>query len=118
MDTANYLQNRLPTKRTADKSIIIPEEAWIEIWQNLEDIQIFGSRVSTHIPSEKRSKSDVYKTWNGIFIRYTNTNKYLRTWAPKTHKVLIASELVVNKSKQGAKLLVENLISLYLKLLR
>ena len=108
MDTANYLRNRLPTRHTADKTIIIPEEAWTEVRQNLEHIRIFGSRVSTHIPSEKRSKFDVYKIWNGIFIGYTNTTKPLRTWAPKTHQVLIASKPVVNESKRGVELLVDN----------
>ena len=62
MDTTNYLRNRLPTKRTADNTIIIPEEAWTEVKQNLEHIQIFGSRVSTYIPFEKRFKSNVSKT--------------------------------------------------------
>lgn len=46
MDTANYLRNRLPTRRT-DKAVIIPEEAWTEVRQNLSHIRIFGSRVST-----------------------------------------------------------------------
>lgn len=108
MDTANYLRNRLPTRRTADRAVIIPEEAWTEIRQNLEHVRIFGSRVSTHIPSQKRSKSDVHKTWNGIFIGYTDTTKHLRAWAPKTHQVLIASEPIVNESKRGADLLTEN----------
>ena len=62
MDIANYLWNRFLIRRIADKIIIIPEEAWTEVRQNLEHIQIFGSRVSTHILSEKRFKSDVYKT--------------------------------------------------------
>ena len=108
MDTDNYLQNRLPRKHIADKTIIIPEEAWIGVRQNLEHNRIFGSRVSIHIPSEKRSKSDVYKTWNGIFIEYTDIKKHLRTWAPKTHQVLIANKLVVNESKQEIEFLVEN----------
>lgn len=44
MDTSNYLRNRLPTKR-ADKTIIIPEEAWTEIRQNIEHVRIFGSHL-------------------------------------------------------------------------
>ena len=104
MDIAKYLQNGLPT---TDKAIIL-EEAWTGTWQNLEHIRIFGSKISTHIPSKKRSKSDVHKTWNGIFIGYTDTTKYLRAWTPKTYQVLIASEPVVNESKRGADLLAEN----------
>ena len=95
MDTANYLQNRLPTTEKA----IIPKEAWTGTRQNLEHIRIFGSKISTHISSEKCFKSDVHKTCHEIFIGYTDTTKHLRAWAPKTHQVLIASELVVNKSK-------------------
>ena len=97
MDTANYLQNRLPTRCTADKIIIISEEAWTRVKQNLEHIRIFGNKVSTYIPSEKHSKSNVYKPWNGIFLGYTDTTKYLGTWAPKTHQMLIASKPVVNE---------------------
>ena len=108
MDTANYFRNQLPTKRTEDKTIIIPKEAWTEVRQNLEHIQIFGSRVSTYILSEKHSKSDVCKTWNGIFIGYTDTIKHLRTWTSKTHQMLIASKPIVNKSKWEAELLVDN----------
>ena len=43
MNTANYLRNRLPTRRKVDKTSIIPKEAWLEVKQNLEHIRIFGS---------------------------------------------------------------------------
>lgn len=89
MDIANYLRNRLPTKCIAGKTVIIPEEAQIEVRQNLKYIHIFGNRISTHILSEKPSKSDVYKTWNGIFIGYTDTTKHQRVWALKTHQVVM-----------------------------
>ena len=108
MDTANYLRNWLPTRHITNNAIIIPEEAWTEVKQNLEHIWIFGSKINMHIASEKRSKSDVYKIWNGIFIRYTDTTKHPGVWALKTYQVLIASEPIVNESKQRAKLLVEN----------
>ncbi|MCJ1347848.1 hypothetical protein MMC31_006078 [Peltigera leucophlebia] len=64
--------------------------------------------MSTFISSEKHTKSDVWKTWKGIFIDYTRTSKHLRVWAPRTYQVLIASEPVVNKSKRGANLLMEH----------
>lgn len=48
MDTAKYLQNRLPTRYIADKVIIIPEEAWIETKQNHKYIRIFSNIISTH----------------------------------------------------------------------
>lgn len=63
-----------------------------------------------YIPFKKYFKSNIYKTWNRILIEYIDTINHLRVWAPKTHQVLIASKLIVNKSKRGAKLLTENLM--------
>ena len=56
IDTINYLYNHLPTKR--DDPTIISKEAWTDVKQNLEHVHICGSRVSTFIPTQKRSKSD------------------------------------------------------------
>ena len=106
IDNTNYLRNWLPTRRT--KIVIIPEEAWIEVRQNLEHDRIFGSTINTYIPSEKRFKSDIYKTWSEIFIGYTNITKHLRVWAPKTFQMLIASKPIINESKRGFQLLIEN----------
>ena len=106
MDTANYLRNQLPTRR--EGPTFIPEEALTNTRQNLEHVRIFGSRVSIFIPSKKRIKSDIRRTWKGIFIGYTGTYKHLRVWAPRTHQVLIASKSIVNKSKKSADLLVKH----------
>lgn len=76
MDSANYLQYWLSTRRIRDNAVIILEKSWSEIRLNFKPVPIFGSRVSTHILSEKHSKSDVFKTWNEIFIGYTDTTKY------------------------------------------
>lgn len=38
IDTANYLQNRLSTKHIADNTVIIPDEAWIEVRQSLKHV--------------------------------------------------------------------------------
>ena len=106
MDTANYLRNRLTKRR--EGPTFIPEEAWTNTRQNLGHVRIFGSRVSTFIPSEKRTKSDVQRTWKGILIGYTGTSKHLRVWALHTHQVLIASKPIVNKSKTGTNLFLEH----------
>ena len=71
-----------------------------------------------YIPSEKWSKSDIYKTCNIIFIRYIDITKHLKVWAIKTYQVLIASNPIINKSKQGADLLVENPMPLLSKTLQ
>lgn len=45
MDIANYLRNRLPTKR--DGPAFIPEEAWTKTRQNLEHVSKEISRISS-----------------------------------------------------------------------
>lgn len=60
--------------------------------------------MSIFIPSEKRIKSDVQKTWKSIFIGYTGTSKHLKVWAFYIHQVF---KPVVNESKRSANLLVE-----------
>lgn len=97
MDINNYVCNGLPTRR--EKSTFILKKAWIGIRQNLEYIQIFGSRINTFILNKKHTKSDIQKTWKGILIGYTTTSKYLRIWALQTYLVLITSKQVVNKGK-------------------
>lgn len=81
------------------RQLLSLKKTWTEVKESLEHIQIFGIRVSIHILFEKCSKSDVYNTWNRIFIGYSNIAKYFETWALKTYQVFIASKLVVNKSK-------------------
>ena len=98
-------------KHIVNKAIIIPKKVWTKVRQNLELIWIFGNKVNTHIPSEKCSKSNVYKTWNKIFISYIDITKYLKVWALRTHQVFIANKPVVNKSKWSADLLAINPIS-------
>ena len=57
---------------------------------------------------QKHSKSDIWKTWRGIFIGYSETTKHLRVWAPRIYQVLIASKPIVNKDKRIANLLMEH----------
>lgn len=97
MDIANYFHNKFLTRRVG--LAFIPKEAWTSTRQNLEHLQIFGSSISTLIPNKKCTKSNVRKTWKGIFISYMRLSKHLRVWAICTHQVLIANEPIVNKSK-------------------
>lgn len=116
MDTANYLRNRLQIRR--EGPIFILKEIWTNTRQNLKHICIFGSRVSTFIPSEKRTKSDVRKTWKSILISYTGISKHLRVWASHIYQVLIAIKPIVNKSKRSADLLIEYSLPISDKLLQ
>lgn len=107
METANYSRNRLPT-RTKSHGEVIPEECWTGRRQNLQHIRIFGSLALCNIPEERRSKSDLQRVWDGILIGYSpDTAKHFRIWAPQTKQVIIASEPYIDKSEQGAKLLVK-----------
>ena len=94
METANYLQNRLPM-RSKNHGKIIPKESWTEQCQNLQHVQLFGSLALSNIPAEKRTKSDYQKVWQGILVGYSpDTRKHFRIWAPQTKQIVIASKLV------------------------
>lgn len=75
MNTANYLQNRLLTKRT-NIEVSITKEIGTKMRQYLAYIRMFNSKVNMHIPYQKRFKSDIYKIWNKIFIEYTDKTKH------------------------------------------
>lgn len=76
IETANYLQNRIPT-RSQNHGKIISEEAWTNKQQNLQYVRIFGSFAISIIPDGKRSKSDYQKVWQGSLIGYNpDTTKY------------------------------------------
>ena len=107
METANYLQNRLPT-RSKTHGRIIPEETWTGRQQNLYHIRIFGSLVFCNISKEKRVKSDHQKVWERIFIGYSpNISKHFYIWAPQTKQIIIASKPYIDESEKRAKLLMK-----------
>lgn len=111
MDTANYLRNRLSTK--SQRGELIPDECWTGKKQDVSHVKVFGSTVSVVIPREKSHKSDVHKNWQGIFIGYSqDTTKHVRAWAPKTQQILLVSNPYVDKSEQGAKLLLEHFVDI------
>lgn len=57
METANYLQNKLPIKRKNYRKMI-SENSWTKKEQSLQYIHIVDSLALSHIPDEKRKKSD------------------------------------------------------------
>lgn len=58
-------------------------------------------------PKEKRYKSDICKNWKGILIGYSqDIAKHVQAWAPKTQQILVISNPYIDKSVQGAKLLI------------
>lgn len=54
INSANYLQNRLPTRRTQTT----PYERWNGLKAKVKHLQIFGLKCFVHIPTEKRRKLD------------------------------------------------------------
>lgn len=111
INTTCYLQNRLPTKYQRGK--LIPKKCWTEKKQDISHIKVFTSTVSIVILKEKRQKSNIYKNWKGIFIKYSqDTTKHIQAWASKTQQILIVSNSYIGKSKQRAKLLTNYLLDL------
>lgn len=111
MDTANYLQNCLPTKSQREE--LIPEECWTGEKQDVSHVKVFDSTISVVISREKRHKSDMHKNWQSIFIGYSqDTTKHVRAWAPKTQQILLVNNLYVDESEQSAKVLLEHLVDI------
>lgn len=105
MEKTGYFCNRLPTK-SKNYGEVVPKKSWTGRQQSLGHVRIFRSLVLANIPKEKRTKSDYPKIWQGILIRYSPDNyKHFCIWAPQIKQVIIVSELYINKSEQGAKLL-------------
>lgn len=76
METANYFQNRLPTK-TESHGGSISEEKYSNKRQNVSHIKIFSSKILVDISKKKKNKSDYQHVWKEIFIGFSsNTNKY------------------------------------------
>lgn len=75
MNITNYLQNRLSTKNQREELIL--KKAWIGKKYDFGYIKIFDNTINMLIFKEKRHKSDIYKNWKRIFIRYNNITQYM-----------------------------------------
>lgn len=105
IDISNYLPNRLFTKYS--KHTIILEVVWIGNRQKVQHFQICDCKAYTFIPDKKCIKSDIHKTWRGIYISYRNTNKYVQVQALWMHQILIASKFIFNKRQLKVQFLIE-----------
>ena len=111
MEIANYIQNRLPTKNQIDELVL--EEAWTGKKQDVSHMKVFSNIVSVLIPKKKRQKSDIHRNWKGIFVSYNqDTTKQICALAPKTQQILLVSNPYIDKSEQGAKLLIKHALDL------
>lgn len=117
IDIANYFKNCLVLEKHNKK--IILKERWTNKKQDVSHLKIFGSTLLTHISKEKRQKSDIKKTWKGIFVGYTNTTKHYRVYVLRSQQIFIASESYMNKSRKRSNLLLKDfLLALLRQLIR
>lgn len=75
LHTANYLQNRSPTKSTPSNTT--PFEIWHGRQPNLSYLKIFGCKAYVLVPKEQRRKLDSYSN-EAIFLGYSEETKAYR----------------------------------------
>ena len=88
IDTANYLQNRLPT-RTTDKT---PYEMLYKKKPIVDHLRIFGCTAYVHIPKKSRRKLDI-KAKKMVMVGYSNESKAYRLLDPATGKIVISRDV-------------------------
>ena len=89
VNTANYLQNRLPSK-PINKT---PFELWYSKVPNVEHLHIFGCEAFVHIPDTKRKKLDE-KARKLIFVGYSEESKAFRLLDKETNKIQISRDVI------------------------
>ena len=87
MNTATYLQNRLPTKSIAKT----PFEIWTEKKPDLSHLKVFGSWAYVWIPAAKRSKLEA-KSKKMLFVGYSLHHKAYRFIDPETHNLVTSRD--------------------------
>lgn len=86
---AVYLINRSPRERLNGRT---PMELWSGEKPNVTHLKIFGSKVTVHVPKEKRSKWQP-KAEEMIFLGYDEHKKGYRCFDPKTSKVIVSRDV-------------------------
>ncbi|KAG8492199.1 hypothetical protein CXB51_009896 [Gossypium anomalum] len=93
VNTAVYVQNRLPTKALEQKT---PFEAWFGFKPSLAHLRIFGCLCYSQVPAVKRSKLDK-KAQASILVGYSSEKKGYRILDPSTNKVFASRDVVFNE---------------------
>ena len=89
VNTANYLQNRLPTKAT-DKT---PYELWFSRKPDVKNLHVFGCEAYAHIHKEQRRKLDD-KAEKLIFTGYSEESKAFRLLNKQTNVIKISRDVI------------------------
>lgn len=96
VNTAVYVLNRTGTSTVPGKT---PYELWFNKRAVVDNLRVFGAKVYTHIPKEKRQKWDE-KSQEGVFVGYTENNKSFRVWRAKNDKIDICRDIIFRESDQ------------------
>jgi len=96
--TANYLQNRLPTKSEGRT----PYEKWHSQKPNLKDTHIFGCTAYVKVPDELRRKLD-NKAKKLHFVGYSEQSKAFRLLDKETSKIIISRDVIFLDGEQKQK---------------
>lgn len=83
VQTATYLQNRLPTKAFQGST---PYERWFGRKPRINHLKVFGSNVYAHVPAATRTKLDC-RGRKLLFIGYSEEVKGYKTYDPHTGTV-------------------------------
>lgn len=90
INTATYVINRTGKISVDNKS---PYELWYNKKVNLQEFQVFGAKVSVHIPKAKRRKFDS-KNKMGIFIGYNEDVKGYTIYFKEENKIEVQRDVI------------------------
>ncbi|KAG8479389.1 hypothetical protein CXB51_029761 [Gossypium anomalum] len=93
VNTAVYVQNRLPTKVLEQRT---PFEARFGFTPSLTHLRIFGCLCYSQVPAVKRSKLDK-RVQVGILVGYSSEKKGYRILDPSMNKVFVSRDVVFNE---------------------
>ncbi|KAK5841099.1 hypothetical protein PVK06_010007 [Gossypium arboreum] len=93
VNTAVYIQNRLPTKALAHKT---PFEAWFGFKPSLAYMKVFGCLCYSQVPAVKRDKLSK-RAIPGILTGYSMVKKGYRILDPLTNKIQVSRDVVFDE---------------------
>lgn len=94
--TANYLQNRLPTKPLLNDT---PFNKWFGKQPDVSHLQIFGCKTYTKIPDERRRKLEP-KAKCLTFVGYAENTKGYRLLDTETNRITISRDVKFLKDNE------------------
>lgn len=94
-NAAVYILNRTGTSSVKGVS---PFELWFGKQPQIDHLKVFGSKVFTHIPQEKRRKWD-RKAEEGVFVGYCENTKGFRIWQPEVNKIIVSRDIIFKEDE-------------------